>query len=369
MAKRNVESPPQEAVCVDNEAKTVVVEHLTVTHPLVLEHFARTKAGERVEAMRKAIGLGTLALMEERLAAFLARTQDDLAMELEYLKLLWSNRELIAGTARKGVEAEIEYSDVLKQIILREQFSDTVLLTGATPEDELNKTGDILITVNDSRLPSPKLIAVESKLVGSMALGTIAKRAVVAEGDTVLSQLLEMKANRKSDEQIIVLDASTAKDSIKDEIGMLKYFEERGFVAITDRARNNFEPLRVAFLLARRMVIERSEAELKGKVVRMRMDAVNLVIESFFRNLELLEKVRQTLLEIRKQTFSGVKDLEQMQKAVQRDQQAVNKLLGTGNITPEELFETLEHAQLATEWKAREAALKKEMKAFDNAQQ
>jgi len=368
MAKKTTNTPAQESVRVDEEAKEVIIEHVTVTHPLVVDYLTRSKASERVEAVRKAVAIGCLALMEDRLSAFLARTEGELGTQLENLKLLYKNRELIAGTSRKGTQAEVEYSDVLKDIIRTEGLADTVALTGATAEDELNKTGDILITVNDPRLPKAKAIAIESKLVGGMVLGTIDKRAVVAEGDTVLSQLLEMKANRKSDEQIIVLDASTAKDSITDEVGLLKYFEERGFVCITDRARYDFEPLRIAYLLARRMVIERAQAEMQGKKVKLRLDALYLVIEKFFRNLTLLEKVKQTLLDIRKQTFSGVKDLEQMQLAVERDREAVGKLLGNGELSTEELFDVLEHVQLTTEWKAREAALKKEIKAFDEAQ-
>ncbi len=189
-----------------------------------------------------------------------------------------------------------------------------------------------------------------------MTLGTIAKRAVVADGDTVLSQLLEMRSNRKSDEQIIVLDDATAKDAIKSEVGSLRYFEERGFVVITDRARYNFEPLRIAYLLARRMVIERAQAEKDGKTLTVRLDAVNLVVEKFLRNLDLLERVKDTLLSIRKQTFAGVKDLEQMQLAVERDREAVGKLLGNGGMTSEELFDCLEHAALGKEWAAKESS-------------
>jgi hypothetical protein len=103
----------------------------------------------------------------------------------------------------------------------------------------------------------------------------------------------------------------------------------------------------------------------QGQAVKLRLDAVNLVIEKFFRNLDLLERVKGSFLSIRKETFAGIKDLELMQKAVERDQEAVNKLLGNGGLTSEELFDVLEHAQLATEWAAREKELKAEIKAVD----
>lgn len=356
MSKQPAKVPDKEKVTVDAESKSVVIDHLTLTHPLAFEYLSSVKADDRADAVRKAIGIGSLALIEDRLSAFLARTEDELGVQLESLKLLYKNREILAGTTRKGTEAEVEYSDVLRDIIRAEKLADTVALTGATAEDELNKTGDILVTVNDSRLPSPRLIAIESKLVAGMTLGTIAKRAVVADGDTVLSQLLEMRSNRKSDEQIIVLDDATAKDAIKSEVGSLRYFEERGFVVITDRARYNFEPLRIAYLLARRMVIERAQAEKDGKTLTVRLDAVNLVVEKFLRNLDLLERVKDTLLSIRKQTFAGVKDLEQMQLAVERDREAVGKLLGNGGMTSEELFDCLEHAALGKEWAAKESS-------------
>jgi len=200
-----------------------------------------------------------------------------------------------------------------------------------------------------------------------MVLGRIAKRAVVADGDTVLSQLLEMKANRKSDEQIMVLDEATARDAIKDEVGLLRYFEERGFVCITDRARYNFEALRVAYLLARRMIIERAQADLHGKAVKVRLDAVNLVVEKFLRNLELLDKVRDSFMAIRKETFAGIKDLDLMQRAVERDREAVNKLLSTGTLTNDELFDVIEHVHLSTEWAVREKELKAKIRETDKA--
>lgn len=363
MKKEKAAVPERESVAVETDS--VVVEHLTLTHPLVIEYLSKVKAGERCDAVRQAIGIGVLALMEDRVSAFLARTENELGVQLENLKLLYKNREILAGTTRKGTIAEVEYADALRDIIRAAGFADTLALTGSSPEDELNKTGDILITINDPRLSSPKLIAIESKMVGNIVLGTIAKRAVTADGDTVLSQLLEMKCNRKSHEQIIVLDEATAKDAIKDEVGTLRYFEERGFVAITDRSRYNFEPLRIAYLLARRMVIERALAEQNGSGVKLRIDAINLVIEKFFRNLELLDSIKDSFLEIRKQTFVGISNLDKMQLAVERDREAVNKLLSTGSLTDDELFDVLEHAGLCKEWRAREAALKTQTKQLD----
>jgi len=52
------------------EAKTVVVEHLTLSHPLVVEYLSKVKAGERIDEVRKSIAIGVLALMEDRLSAF-----------------------------------------------------------------------------------------------------------------------------------------------------------------------------------------------------------------------------------------------------------------------------------------------------------
>jgi hypothetical protein len=113
------------------------------------------------------------------------------------------------------------------------------------------------------------------------------------------------------------------------------------------------------------MVIERAQAEKNGKTLAVRLDAVNLVVEKFLRNLDLLERVKDTLLSIRKQTFAGVKDLEQMQLAVERDRDAVGKLLGNGGLTSEELFDCLEHAALGKEWAAREVELKNRVKQLD----
>jgi len=365
VAKDKTVSEAKENVRISEDEKSVVVENVVVANPLVVKYLSEQKAADRCAVIRRAIGIGVLALMEDRISAFFARTENELGTQMEYLKLIYQDREILEGTARKGTVAEREYSEVLQGIIREQKLQDTVSLTGATPEDEMNKTGDILVTVNDANLVTPRRIAIESKLVRRMSLGKIADRAVVADADTVLSQLLEMRANRQSDEQIIILDEATASDAVRAEVGWLRYFPEYGFVCVTDRARDNFEPLRIAYLLARRMVFERALAEKQGKTVKLRLDAINLVIERFFRNLDLLDTAGDSFNTIRKEAVKGTLYLAQMKTAVERDRDAVNKLLGNGGLTTEELFDVLEHVGLAAEWTAREAALKTEMKKAD----
>jgi hypothetical protein len=94
-------------VSLDQQLKRVKIGAFEIENPLVFEFFDKTPAAEREDALTRAIYIGVLALKEDRLAAFLAKTQNDLGTQLESLKLIFEmKREIFYKTATKGMAAE-----------------------------------------------------------------------------------------------------------------------------------------------------------------------------------------------------------------------------------------------------------------------
>lgn len=60
----------------------------------------------------KALYIGVLALMEDRLSAFLSKTSNELGTELESLKMIFEmKKEIFYKSSIKGVLAEEEIAD------------------------------------------------------------------------------------------------------------------------------------------------------------------------------------------------------------------------------------------------------------------
>ena len=100
----------------DQRLKRLKVNAFELESDIVFEYFNKLPAGERDEAFQKAIYIGTLALMEDRLSAFLSKTSNELGTELESLKRIFDlKQELFFKTTIKGTLAEEDVAGFLNQ--------------------------------------------------------------------------------------------------------------------------------------------------------------------------------------------------------------------------------------------------------------
>ena len=87
-----------------------------VDNKILFEFFNKLAAADRDEQLHKALYIGVLALMEDRLSSFLSRTANELGTELESLKLIFDmKKELFYRSAVKGVLAEADIADFLSE--------------------------------------------------------------------------------------------------------------------------------------------------------------------------------------------------------------------------------------------------------------
>ena len=188
--------------------------------------------------------------MEDRLSAFLAKTQNELGTELESLKQLFDlKQELFYKSTIKGVAAEEDVAAFLNDYFDQKKIKDDAFLTGgeagALPR---NKTGDILVHVDGTQ---DLRIGIECKFDKSVKLGDIADKDVFTRKiDTAWSQLIETQANRDSKVSIMVFDRSLVDKSILDFTENVGFIPSVGFISVIDVQRGDYSNLVIAYNLA-----------------------------------------------------------------------------------------------------------------------
>ena len=201
---------------IDHKLQRVQVEGFEISDELVYRYFDSLSENERETALLRAIRIGILAMMEDRFSAFLSKTTNDLGVQLENLKLLFDMRqEVFHKTAIKGIAAENDILEFLKNYIERRRLGDVVSLSGMSKGLlKNNKTGDIMAYIGDEN--SGKKIAIECKFDKSIKLGDVDSPDIASNKyDTAWGQLLEASVNRDANASIIVFDKTLADASIQ----------------------------------------------------------------------------------------------------------------------------------------------------------
>ena len=161
----------------DQGLKRVEIKGFEIENEIVFNYFNNLSSAERDKNLYRALYIGVLALMEDRISAFLAKTQNELGTELESLKMIFEmKKELFYKTTIKGILAEDEVAEFLNNYFSEKKLKDKALLTGnLAGELSKNKTGDIVCEVNGK---SDLKIAIEWKFDKSIKLGDIAAKDV-----------------------------------------------------------------------------------------------------------------------------------------------------------------------------------------------
>ena len=133
----------------NQKLKRVEISPFEIENEIVFNYFDNLPAPERDKKLLRAIYIGVLALMEDRLSAFLAKTQNELGTELESLKMIFDmKKELFYKTTVKGILAEDEIANFLNEYFKEKKLKDVANLTGNVAGNlHRNKTGDIICQV------------------------------------------------------------------------------------------------------------------------------------------------------------------------------------------------------------------------------
>lgn len=316
----------------NQKLKRIEIQKFELDNDIVFNYFDNLPANERDDKLIRALYIGVLALMEDRISAFLSKTSNELGTELESLKMIFEmKKELFYKSTIKGTLAEDEIAEFLNEYFIGKKMNDRALLTGnAAGELPRNKTGDIICRINgDEGLK----IAVECKFDKSIKLGTIdSKDLFIRKTDTAWSQLIEANANRNSKVSLIVFDRSLVDNSILKYCENVGYIPEIGFIAIIDSQKGDYNNLIIAYMLARDIVINARNVELDKDILGVLVTRIIKDINEIRSIKALVERNIDTNHEILKQ-------IEKSMLLMEFNQKYLNQFLETGTLTKKDLLD------------------------------
>lgn len=235
---------------------SVSFPELTCTNPLVVNYFDSLSDSQRMAAYEKALAIGVMALRDDRIAAFLAKTENELGTNLEFLKHLFERNQLRMTSAPvKGESGELAVANAVASFVEARKLSDAIQVvgrtTGALPR---NKTGDILCTIGEGD-DAPQIV-IEVKFDKSIRLGDPSNDGMtLGKSDTAWSQLLEARANRGADVAIMVFSTDNVDRTIGAFTDSVRFVDGIGYIVIVDMMANNWTALSIAYELARNQAL------------------------------------------------------------------------------------------------------------------
>lgn len=316
---------------INQQLKRVEIKEFEIENQIVFNYFNNLSATERDEKLLRAIYIGILALMEDRMSAFLSKTSNELGTELESLKMIFDmKKELFYKSSIKGILAEDEIADFLNQYFTDKRLKDRAILTGnSAGVIPKNKTGDIICEVDGN----PNLrIAIECKFDKSVRLGEIGtKDLFTRKTDTAWSQLLEVQANRNAKVSLIVFDISLVDNSIVREFENVGYIPNVGLVAIINSQKGDYSNLAIAYMLAR-------DIALNAKQIDLDKDLLVILVNRLIKDINEITTIKTLVHNNIENNKAILKQLEKSILLMEFNQEYLKKFLVDGTLTKEDLL-------------------------------
>lgn len=317
---------------INQQLKRIEIKEFEIENQVVFNYFDNLPANQRDEKLLRAIYIGVLALMEDRISSFLSKTSNELGTELESLKMIFEmKKELFYKSTIKGTLAEDEIAEFLNQYFTDKRLKDRAYLTGNTAGNlPKNKTGDIICEVNGT--PDLK-IAIECKFDKSVRLGDIeSKEIFTRKSDTAWSQLIEAQANRDSKVSLIVFDISLIENSILRNFENVGYISGIGFIAIIDSQKGNYSNLAIAYMLARDIALNAKEMELDK-------DILGMIINRIIKDINEVLSIKSLVLNNIDNNKAVLKQLEKSMLLMEFNQEYLKRFLNQGTLTKKDLLD------------------------------
>ena len=312
--------------------KRIEISSVEIESEIAFPYFDALPESEREAKFVRAFQIGVLALQQERLSAFLARTESELGTELESLKIRFDlSAQLYEKSSIKGSIGEVQVAEYLDSFVQGNGLKDLVEITGnSSGVINRNKTGDIVCTLDGHE---DRKIVIECKFDKNIPLGKLADRDWYGKNlDTAWSQLVEAKANREANEAVIVFDRSSINPALLKKVGGIAYIPKIGFIAVIDSLRGDFENLGAAYLVARALATANPDVECDNDLL---MIIIDRVLSDMQRTTGIKKLVKQNI------SISNeiLVQLEQSQIAIEFAQQYLSKFLQSGTLTRQDLLE------------------------------
>ncbi len=317
---------------VNQQLKRIEIKEFEIENQIVFNYFDNLPTSERDDKLLRAIYIGVLALMEERISSFLSKTSNELGTELESLKMIFEmKKELFYKSTIKGVLAEDEIAEFLNQYFADRNLKDRAFLTGNTAGNiPKNKTGDIICEVNGTH---DLKIAIECKFDKSIRLGDIESKDIFTrKSDTAWSQLIEAQANRDSKVSLIVFDISLVENSILKNFENVGYIPGVGFVAIINSQKGDYSNLAIAYMLAR-------DIALNAKIVELDKDILAMMVNRIIKDINEILTIKSLVQNNIDNNKVILKQLEKSILLMEFNQEYLKRFLSQGTLTKKDLLD------------------------------
>jgi len=275
----------------------VLKKDLTIKSDLIYEYFKKLPQDLRGKMFKKALYIGVMALIEERISTFLAKTKNELGTELERLKILFDMQaEIFSKSAVKGKYAERDLVQILNDYFEEKGWKDYAILVGDNvgklPQ---TKTGDIMAYIDGQEKQN---IIIEVKFTERLPIGDIAETDLKKNTNNIWGQLLESKVNREAKEAIIVFDKTLASE-LYNKLGPTTYIPNVGYVTFIDMNAGNYIPLFSVYNIIRSAITELANIKIKKEplyrkiILRVLKQAKNLlkIQDSINNNIKNNQKI------------------------------------------------------------------------------
>lgn len=319
-------------ITLNQQLKRVEISSFEVQNQIIFNFFDNLPVNDREEKLLRALYIGVLALMEDRISAFLAKTTNELGTELESLKMIFEmKRELFYKSAIKGNLAEDEVADVLNSFFVDRKIKDRAILTGNSIGNvPKNKTGDIVCEVDGN--PEARIV-IECKFDKSIKLGEIENKEIfIKKSDTAWSQLIEAQANRESKIGIIVFDISLIDSSILKYCENVGYINGIGFICVIDSQKGNYTNLMIAYMLARDIL-------LNAKEVNLDKELLSIIISRIIKDINEVRTIKNLVETNIANNKAILKHLERSMLLMEFNQEYLSKFLRDGTLTRKDLLD------------------------------
>ncbi|MFT6443119.1 MAG: hypothetical protein ACJASQ_002729 [Crocinitomicaceae bacterium] len=320
------------AIRINQKLKRVEVSAFELDNEIVFNFFDKVKSEDREDTLFRALYIGVLALMEDRMSSFLAKTTNELGTELESLKMIFDmKKELFYKTTMKGVMAEEDVADFLNEFFKEKKLKDVANLTGnETGNLARNKTGDIICHVDSA---NEVKISIECKFDKSVRMGNISGKDIFTrKTDSAWSQLIESDANRGSKISLIVFDISLVDGNILKVFDNVGYIPSIGFVAIIDSQSGDYSNLAIAYMLARDIALNAREIELDK-------DLLAIIVNRIIKDITEITKVRSLVENNIENNKAILKQLEKSIMLMEFNQEYLTKFLQDGKLEKKDLLD------------------------------
>jgi hypothetical protein len=316
---------------VNQQLRRIEVQEFEIENQIIFKYFDNLPVGERDNKFLRAVYIGVLALMEDRISSFLSKTSNELGTELESLKMIFEmKKELFYKSAVKGTLAEDEIADFLNHFFSEKKLKDKAFLTGNTVgRIPKNKTGDIICEVDGT---SDLKIVIECKFDKSIRLGDIETKDIFTKkSDTAWSQLIEAQANRDSKVSLIVFDISLVENTILKKIENVGYIAGIGFIAIINSQKGDYSNLAIAYMLARDIAIN-------AKNIELDKDVLAIIINRIIKDISEILTIKSLVLNNIDNNKTILKQLEKSILLMEFNQEYLKKFLIDGTLNKNDLL-------------------------------